>query len=359
MNQELFKEMYDDIQLDREQKNRIWNNLETAKEKGYTRAGKRFHTPAFASICVCIILLIGVPALAANTSVIQSLRNAFNILSPTESNLTEAQKEAYEKYGHELKNEIELPNSTLKLEAIISDEHTICIPFSMKIKRGKLTDTVYNGIMQEGKFSSVLSSQIHDLEFYFKGDQYNVGSRITALDGKRPKDGVMTGCYLLYAERTIKQGDVLQIKSYKKLEETERNTNKSYSEILSLVPVIDEITIPAPAKGRNISVKTIQKKLPEGLSINKIWLSPLSLTIEGIEKADNADRMDHSTFLLELKDGSVVKEASTSVGGGYYLGEGNSYYSLKRTFEAPVNLDDVAGIRLENDSLNLWIPVAD
>lgn len=28
-------------------------------------------------------------------------------------------------------------------------------------------------------------------------------------------------------------------------------------------------------------------------------------------------------------------------------------------FEAPINLDNVAGIQIQNDSLNLWFPVED
>ncbi|HBA68309.1 MAG TPA: hypothetical protein DCZ40_03015, partial [Lachnospiraceae bacterium] len=61
-----------------------------------------------------------------------------------------------------------------------------------------------------------------------------------------------------------------------------------------------------------------------------------------------------------LKDGSTVKDTSTgSSGAASDLDEKYYTYSRMILFEAPVNLDDIAGIQIQNDSLDLWIPVED
>ncbi len=345
MKRELFKEMHNKIQLDSEQKNRIWNNLEKEKERGYAGTRTGFHAPAFAVICVCAILMIGVPVLAADTSVVQSIINAFNTLTLARPNLTEEQKNIYAKYGDVLDNEIVLEHGTLKLEAIINDGHNICIPFSMYIKKGKFSDEIL--------------SEIADLEFYLGDNRY--ASQFTMLDDKQQKDRVRTGCYLLYSdERVMKQGEVLCMKSNKKRKKEEK-PGRTLKEVESLVPVVSEVTVNAPAKKRNIPVKEIQKKLFKGASIDRIQLSPISLAIEGTEQKNNIDAsvMD-SIVEVELKDGSIVKRTSSgSHGSSSVLNEEYNSYKKVTLFEAPVALDDVAGIRIKNTSLNLWIPVTD
>jgi len=349
MKQELFKEMYDGIHLDKEQKNRIWNNLDTAKERGTKGAGKRFHTPAFAAICICILLAIGVPVLAANTSVVQSIINAYNTLNSTKPNLTEEQKNIYAKYGNTLDNEIVLDSGTLKLEAIINDGYNICIPFSMYIKKGKSSDKIL--------------SEISDLKFYTKDNRdCPMGQQFTMLNSESQKKKVITGCYMVNSrERVINQGEVLRMKSDKEWEKA-RQTGKTFEEIESLVPVVSEVTVNAPVGKRDIAVKEIQKKLPEGASIGKIQLSSISLVIEGIEQMSGTGKsVLYSNAEVELKDGSTVKKTSSGPLGNADDLEEEGYYSYTKMmlFEAPVNLDDVAGIRIKDTSLDLWIPVAD
>lgn len=344
MKQELFKEMYDEIHLNKEQKNRIWDNLETMKRRGTKGAGKRFHTPAFAAICICILLVISVPVLAANTSVVQSIINAFDTLNLTKPELTEEQKNIYAKYGNALDNEIELGNGTLKLEAIINDGRNICIPFSMKLKNIK--EKRSNGILYE----------ISNITFYFKNNQksYEPLTKYATLNDKQlQKDGIITGCYLLYSdERAIKQGDVLQLKNEKMWENEEKRQKSS---------VISEITVNAPMKNMTVPVKSQQSKLPKGASIKKIQISPLSTKIEGIEQNGNRNKsIFNSEIKVILKDGSTVKDTSTGPSGAASdLDEKYYTYSRMILFEAPVNLDDVAGIQIQNASLDLWIPVED
>lgn len=95
MKQELFKEMYNGIQLNEDQKSKIWNHLEEELIKETTGKRKHFHTTAAAGICICIILIIGVPVVAANTSVLQNIINAFNTLAPAEPKLSDGQKKIY------------------------------------------------------------------------------------------------------------------------------------------------------------------------------------------------------------------------------------------------------------------------
>ena len=355
MEKELFKEMYNEIRLDREQKNRIWSHLEAEESVG---AGKRFRIPAFATICVCVILVIGAPVVAANSSVVQSLVRSFDLLNETKSNPTEAQKEIYAKYGSELENEIVANNVTLKLEAIISDGHNICIPFSANVEKVKLPDAVMEGI-KNGKFLSVMRAQIPELDFDFKDDGHCF-TQCSVFDSRQQKDGVISGCYLMTTdEREIKQGDVLQVIDRKKREEEER-TGKNQKEIRAS-SVIDEITIDKVAESRNIPVKTIQKELPEGADIYKMQLSPFSFTIEGFFRENAVDTSafgSGSKLIVELKDGSTVKQAATT---GPSIGISEGYHYSTALFETPINPDDVAGIRMHcdnyNGSFDLWIPV--
>lgn len=349
MKQELFKGMYNEIKLNREQKDKIWYNLEAGQARGYTGAGKRFHTPAFAAVCVCVILVIGMPVLAANTSVVQSIINAFNTLAGTEQELTEEQKDIYAKYGSALDNEIVLGNGTLKLEAIINDGHNICIPFSMHINKGG--------------FSGRILDEIADLNFYVKNNKYVSFGQITSLDSKQQKNKVKTGCYLLYSyESVIKQGDVLQVKSNRKREEMEKEkAGETLGNIEAHIPVISEITINAPTERWDIPANAIQKKLAgTGISVDKIQLSPISFTIEGVVQKSDADKsVTDLEPELVLKDGSTVKKTSSGFGSSISnLDKEHDSYTIEILFEAPVNPADVAKIHIKNASLDLWIPVA-
>lgn len=340
MGKEKFKEMYNQIQLDGEQKERIWNHIEAEGRESEGR--KRFHAPAFTAICICFILLVGVPVLAANTSVIQKFIWSLGLLNGTDAETTDAQKRIYEKYGCELKNEIVLGDSTVRLEAMISDGHNIYIPFS-------------------ANFSSLLSDQAARLKFLFKDAEKGEDALtpVTVLDSSHQKDGIMRGCYLLTSyEREMKQGDVLQIFDWKKWEEKEKE-GKIYAEIKSSLPALDEIKIDTIAESRRVSVKAIQEKLPEGIWIEEMKLSPLSFTIEGEAGRDAADTVFNagSKMTVELKDGSVVEEAST---GPQLCMTEEGEVCVMALFEAPVHLEDVAGIRIHSDyygSYDLWIPV--
>ena len=94
----------------------------------------------------------------------------------------------------------------------------------------------------------------------------------------------------------------------------------------------------------------------------KSWIktSPLSLTIEGADYLSNENSLEICNFLLKLKDGSTVKQAATGGGGSQNVYD-NTFYTYLQivSFEAPVNPDDVAKIRIWNDntSFDLWIPV--
>lgn len=354
MKRELFKEMYNEMQLNEDQKSRIWNHLEEELIKETAGKRKHFHTTAAAGICICIILIIGVPAVAANTSVLQNIINAFNTLAPAEPKLSDGQKKIYSKYGSELKNEITLNCGTLKLKAIMNDGYNICIPFSVYLKNKNGTET---GKLSAIPYKNKILDEISGLGFFTSADKYSPMGQYTALDSKLQEDGAIMGCYLLYdGEKELKEGDILQLKSNKKWEEAFKS-EKTSKEIASSIPVISEITIGSCIGEQDVSTDKLQKKLRKGTSINKIQISPISLKIEGIERKSGVDKSVYfSDITIELKDGSTVKDISSSShtnnsGGEYYP------YVYNSLFEAPVNLEDIAGIRIQNKSLDLWIPV--
>ena len=214
MKRELFKEMYNEMQLNEDQKSRIWNHLEEELIKETAGKRKHFHTTAAAGICICIILIIGVPAVAANTSVLQNIINAFNTLAPAEPKLSDGQKKIYSKYGSELKNEITLNCGTLKLKAIMNDGYNICIPFSVYLKNKNGTET---GKLSAIPYKNKILDEISGLVFFTSADKYSPMGQYTALDSKLQENGAIMGCHLLYdGEKELKEGDILQLKSNKK-----------------------------------------------------------------------------------------------------------------------------------------------
>ena len=92
MKQELFKEMYNGIQMDREQKERILSNIKAEESKKRIKAGRKLPVPAIATACACVMLFAGVPVLAANTGIVDSIVQAFGLFSIDKPEVTEEQK---------------------------------------------------------------------------------------------------------------------------------------------------------------------------------------------------------------------------------------------------------------------------
>ena len=86
MEQELFKDIYNSIHLDKEQKGRLWQNIEDDADEFasgsyvHTNLGKRISFSARAAVCVCVLLVSGITVLAANEiSLTDKLAGAVNV----------------------------------------------------------------------------------------------------------------------------------------------------------------------------------------------------------------------------------------------------------------------------------------
>lgn len=347
MKQELFKEIYNNIHLDSKQKERILNCLEKENHKIQAKPQKRFHIPAITA-CACIILLAAVPVLAANTPVLDRITQAFALLNSHEAQLTEEQKNIYTKYGNILGNKIKLDSCTITLEAAVCDEILMCIPFSLEPEGEALpaNKDIYGTMLYKK-----IQNEIGNLIFCFKNtegrqDWEDYLGKFTILPSEIQEDGTLKGCYLItYDEREIiKPGVIMQVNLPDKQDSfTARET-------------ASEFTINKIAESYNIPFNK-ELLLSQGLyPATNMEISPLSLKIDGTKTKGKLGFMSNLFFYditVELKDGTVVENLSTDPGSR----ESGNTYSIFQTFDSPVNIEDVAGIRIEGKDFNLWFPV--
>lgn len=347
MKQELFKEMYNNIHLDSGQKERILSCLEKENYKIQSKPRKKFHIPAIAA-CACIVLLAAVPVLAANTPVLDRITQAFALLNSHETQLTEEQKNIYTKYGNILDNKIKLDSCTITLEAAVCDEILMCIPFSIEPEGEALpaNKDIYGTMLYKK-----IQNEIGNLIFCFKNtenclDWEDFLGKFSILPSEIQEDGTLKGCYLItYDEREIiKPGVIVQVKLPDKQDSfIARETASEFT--------INKIT-------ESYNIPFDKELLPsQGLyPATNMEISPLSLRIDGTKTNGELGFMSNLFFYditVELKDGTIVENSSTGPRGS----ESGNTYSIFQTFDSPVNIEDVAGIRIEGRDFNLWFPV--
>ena len=138
--------------------------------------------------------------------------------------------------------------------------------------------------------------------------------------------------------------------------ETRYNLQKMLSRKFIARETASEFTINKSAESYNIPFD--KELLPsQGLyPATNMEISPLSLKIDGTKTKGKLGFMSNLFFYditVELKDGTVVENLSTDPGSR----ESGNTYSIFQTFDSPVNIEDVAGIRIEGKDFNLWFPV--
>ncbi len=345
--------MYNKIQLNTEQKSKIWFNIES--ETTHTNFKKRHIlktslinkrkyklAPVFIICCLCIILVAGIPAIASGSEILDRIVYTFNLINGKKQPLTEEQKDIYEDHINALETEIILKNGTLKLDAVLCDGTCICIPFTVKLAN-KIG--IEGNIFSAEAVQNTLFEETSILEFY-TSDNNPITSCNTILDDKMLKNNTFTGCYLLYeSDRDLREGDVIQIKG--------KHTNENVA-----TGIIGELTLQKTLKRQTIATNMVQSELRKGDYIDKITLSPISLKITGVEKEKGSRRSIYfSEITLKLKDGSTIQQSSSN--SSKDSDEDTGYYSYESIilFNTPVNPDDVLGIQIQNKALDLWIPV--
>lgn len=183
--------------------------------------------------------------------------------------------------------------------------------------------------------------------FYPAGKRHPMGI-YTILPSEVQKDGTLKGCYLLEPDEELKQGDNVIVKRLEKWDSEDGD-------------IVSKFKIKKIAESHNIK---IDKELIKQKDMNPIYnmeISPLSLRIEGNNNPDNTmkgyrEDLYFYDITVELKDGTVVKQADTGSGGSGYE---NHDYVKTILFAAPVDIEEVAGVRIKSMEKELWIPVGD
>lgn len=329
MKQELFKEMYNGIQMDREQKERILSNIKAEENKKRIKAGRKLPVPAIATACACVMLFAGVPVLAANTGIVDSIVQAFGLFSIDKPEVTEEQKKIYSEYGNVLDNEIKLEGGTLKFDAVVCDKNYICIPFSVINPDNTAKKRVHN----------------ENLRFFLAGSKSDYPMGMITMFPQVQEDGSLKGCYQLNVEEEINPGDKILVKRAEKWDDDKYD-------------LVSEFNIQKIAESCNIPVdKELLKKKDMG-QIYSMEISPLSLRIEGKNKQGDARKsyredIFYYDITVELKDGTIIKQADT---GQWGRESENDTYIRTVLFAAPVDVSKVAGVRIKSLDKELWIP---
>ena len=290
MEQALFKNMYRQIHLDKEQKDRMWQRLEATVDghdpHDYVQKNteKRFSFSARAAVCVGMLLISGMTAFAANEfSLTDRLANAMKLLTQNEQALTEEQQNIYAQYGTALDNEVVRANGTFRLEAALYDGNYLFIPFRYIMN----PDTAgYENITAGFTFdeatmwnSKLLAGYRQDQADLWYGisqgskQARGISGYIMVLNPEIEEDGVLTGSLLLSVaeDETFSNGDVIQIVEKAKQPEVP-------DEILT------EFTLGNPVEQHSVSIPAKQAEMLEqlGLSMNELTVSSISIHFSGI-----------------------------------------------------------------------------
>lgn len=344
MKQEIFKSMYNQIGLEEEQKTRIWLNLQASAEDG--DAAKRARLTVRAAAFAGMFLLSGMTVFAAGRfSLVDRLAEAMNLRSKNEQILTQEQKDIYEQYGQILDNEIETTYGTLKLEAVLYDHQFLIIPYSYSMHTED-PDIVHEtpGI----SVSNIYYRDITDLERTVSGGDW-LGHLRTFYPGD---DGVTTGSYIFETDmdETFKQGDVIQV--FTRPEALRIEGEK----------ILTEFTLGAMLESVDVEIDASTHEILEdkGLFIEEMSVSPISIYYSGL-----CDGKYAYPASVVLKDGSITEGEKNLGGRGFKDNEGRMkeeypysfYYS--HLFTAPINVEEIEGIRIHVGKTDIWIPMED
>ena len=390
--------MYRQIHLDKKQKNRMWQRLEAAAD-GHNpnylmqkNAGKRFSFSARAAVCVGMLFVSGMTVFAANEfSLTDRLSNAMKLLTQNEQDPTEEQKNIYAQYGTALDNEVVRANGTFRLEAALYDGNYLFIPFSyimnpdtagyMSVTAGYTFDeaTMWN--------SKLLAGYRQDQTDLWYGisqgtrQARGISGSIMVLNPEIKEDGVLTGSLLLSVaqDETFCKGDVIQIVEKAKQPEVtgkirwiENGENTEGLEVFCndelgyfvleenyIVPdkILTEFTLGNPVEQHNVSIPAKQTEMLKqlGLSVDELTISSISIHFSGILGSTVSAPYSGSVM---LKDESTV---GFSASGGSLSGIGTAsigkQFSWCRLFNAPIQVEEIEGIRINQGTSEVWIPV--
>ena len=363
IEQELFKNIYQQIHLDKEQKNRIWQRFMAAadglaiNDKEIKNTEKHFSFSMHAAACVGALLLSGMTVFAASEfSLTDRLADAMKLLTQGGQESTEAQQNIYAQYGAALDNEVVRENGTFRLEAALYDENYLFVPFRYIMNPDtagyeEITEgyTFKESIMWSSGLLAGYRQDCADLWYGISQDSeraHGITGYVMVLNPEVEEDGVLTGSLLLTVEQdeSFSRGDVIQV--VKRAEQPEGSDE-----------ILTEFTLEDAVEQQSIAIPEEQAEAFEqlGLSVEEISVSSMSLYFSGIREST---AVMPALGAVVLKDGSAVELSATggASGNGETTDAGRAFYCY-RLFAAPIQVEEIAGIRIRQDRSEVWIPV--
>ncbi|MBD5454517.1 MAG: hypothetical protein HDR30_09435 [Lachnospiraceae bacterium] len=363
MEQELFKNMYQQIHLDKEQKNRIWQRFTEAADRlaindnEGKNTEKRFSISMRAAAYVGVLLVSGMTVFAANEfSLTDRLADAMKLLTQSGQEATEEQQNIYAQYGAALDNEIERENGTFRLEAALYDENYLFVPFRyiMNPDTAGYEEITAGYTFEEATMwnSGLLAGYRQDCADLWYGISQDsertcgITGYMMVLNPEVEEDGVLTGSLLLTVEqdKTFSSGDVIQVVKRAKQPENP-------DEILT------EFTLENALEQHSIVIPEEQKEAfgRLGLSVEEMTVSSISIHFSGIREST---AVMPALGAVVLKDGSTVElSANGGISGSGETTEAGRAFYCYRLFAAPIQVEEIAGIRIRQDRSEVWIPV--
>lgn len=362
MEQELFKNIYHQIHLDKEQKNRIWQNIEDSADEFssasnvHTNMGRRLSFSARAAVCMGVLLVSGITVFAASEiSLTDKLANALKLFTQNEQAVTEEQQNIYAQYGSILDNEVVGENGAFKLEAALYDKNFLFVPFQYVFDPDSegyenITEglTLERTTMWDSELLAGFKQDHADLWYGIsQGSKQarGISNSITILNPEIKEDGVLTGGILLSVEqdKVFDEGDVIQV--VRKAGQPE-------------VPdeILTEFALGNAVEQQNVSIpdKQMQELVQLGLSVEELGVSSISINFKGILK--NVSSIPYSGSVV-LKDGSAVGLSATGgISSSIETTEAGEVYSWCQLFDAPIDVEEIAGVWIHHGDSEVWIP---
>ncbi|MBD5488597.1 MAG: DUF4179 domain-containing protein [Lachnospiraceae bacterium] len=340
----------------------MWQRIEAADEHVADdhipkNTEKRFSFSARAAVCAGMLLVSGMTVFAANEfSLTDRLTNAMKLLTQNEQSPTEEQQNIYAQYVTALDNEVVRTNGTFRLEAALYDGNYLFIPFRYIMN----PDTAgYENITAGFTFdeatmwnSKLLAGYRQDQADLWYGisqgskQARGISGYIMVMNPEIEEDGVLTGSLLLSVaeDETFSKGDVIQI-----VERAE--PPEAPDEILT------EFTLGNPVEQHSVSIPAKQAEMLEqlGLSVDELTVSSISIHFSGILGSTVSGPYSGSVI---LKDGSTVGfSASGGASSGIWTANIGKPFSWCRLFDAPIQVEEIEGIRIYQGTSEVWIPV--
>ncbi|MCI8975248.1 MAG: hypothetical protein HFH79_16950 [Lachnospiraceae bacterium] len=366
MKQGLYKKTYQQLCMTEEQKNNVWQRIQAERTRTQNTVRFKAAFPARAAVCAGVFLVSGMTVLAAGEfSVMDRLAEAMGFFTENAQEPTEEQKNIFAQYGIALGNEISMTHGTLKLDAALYDGAYLFIPFRYafhedtagfaELKEG--TDIRNTSLWNAGKVAGYHEDLVYmdneRLSYRIQQDTKAVTGFLMKFQHEIVEDGVLSGSILLWTNKdsAFAKGDVIEVVRH--VQESAPNEQNEEQ-----IKILTSFTLENPVEQSALALdSSTRSALGElGLEIEYMTISPLSLQYTG--SGTHRD-ITHTYMEVVLKDNSVAGDMGAGYETAYSAAEQEiTAFRAHQFFTAPVLPEEIAGVRVWNDSAaEVWIDV--